>query len=259
MKTQIIPNSFSRQSIQTSLSKFKNLALFVICALPLCGFAQDRDLEIKGSLKTPIPQELKGLQMSRPHAIILIEVDANGKLVDLMPFDATHQGLVKKAVKMIKKAKYNPAIVEGEATNIRKKVYVNFYDIEQKAWRQGGGYMPQGGSVSDALDRRLYEATPDSYKFQESKVNELDAPLQVTKAKLRVYTSEEGVQQKGSCLVEYFVGPDGKVQFPRVVESDHDDLSMSALLTLEVTEFAPPKRDGKPTFVKVRQPFNFRG
>ena len=247
-----------RRRLHRPLPTLKHLLVFLVCALPLTGIAQDRDLEVKGGLRTAIPQDLKGLHLSRPHAVILVEVDAEGELIDQMPFDATHAGLIDKALKVIKKAEFKAAVVEGEPTSTRKKVYVNFYDIEQEAWRNGG-FMPQGGSVSDALERRLYEAAPEKFKYQESKVNELDSPLRMTKSTLRIYTSEEGVRQQGSCVVEYFVGPEGKVQFPRVIESDHADLSMSALLTLEVTEFEPPMRDGNSTFVKVQQPFNFRG
>ncbi len=137
-------------------------------------------------------------------------------------------------------------------------MYVNFYDIEQQAWRNGSGYLPQGGSVSDALDRRVYEASAEKFVFRESKVPALDHPLRVVTSKLRVYTSEDGVPRHGSCLVEYYVGPEGKIHFPRVLESDHDDLSYSALLTLEVTEFEPPRRGGNPTYVRVHHPFNFK-
>lgn len=243
--------------LQPLLSRFKPAFVLLIAALAFPAIAQNRELEVKGGLRTPIPQDLKGLHLTRPHAVILIEVDDNGKLKDLMPFNATHVGLLEKAVKVIKKTKFKPALVEGQPINARKKVYVNFYDIEQEAWRNGAGYLPQGGSVSDALDRRLYEAAPGKYTYQESKVSELDAPLKMTKSTLRLYVSEEGVRQKGRCVVEYYVGPEGHVQFPRVLESDHTDLSLTALLTLEVTSFEPPTKHGNPTFVKVRQPFNF--
>ena len=74
---------------------------------------------------------------------------------------------------------------------------------------------------------------------------------------MRIYESEPGVRAKGSCVVEYYVGPDGEVHFPKIVKSDHDDISTSAFMTLQVTRFEPPTNNGKPTFVLVRQPFNF--
>lgn len=242
-------------------SHYPNTPIWRICLLSLLLAvalgAQDRDLQVAGSLRSPIPQNLRGLHLANPYAAILVEVNEKGEIIDLMPIDATHVGLVEKALEVIQKATFLPSIVEGEPQGSRTKVYVNFFDIEQQAWRNGGGFLPQGGSVSDALDRRIYEVSEDSYLYRESKPSELDQPLRIVKTKLRVYTSEEGVPQHGSCVVEYFVGPEGRVHFPRILTSDHDDLGMSALLTLKVTEFEPPLRNGNPTYVRVRQPFNF--
>lgn len=241
---------------KTSLLKALAAVLWLICSPTM--EAQDRDLEVAGKLQVPIPQELKGLLLTSPYAAILVEFDPEGKVLDMMPYEASHVGLVNRAMQAVEKATYLPAIVDGQPQKGRTKVYVNFFDIEQRAWRSGSGYAPQGGSVSDALDRRLYETSSDNYVFRESKVSELDRPLQVVESILRVYTSEEGVSHNGDCLVEYYVGPEGKIHFPRVIESDHDDLSMSALLTLEVTEFEPPQRRGNPTFVRVQHPFSFK-
>ena len=110
----------------------------------------------------------------------------------------------------------------------------------------------------NAAKSRFYQLAPGRYVYGLSKPGELDSPLRLRQGKIRIYTSEEGVRQSGQCLVEYYVGPDGNVHFPYIIKSDHEDLSMSALLTLEATVFEPPLRNGNPTCVKIRQPFNFK-
>jgi len=218
---------------------------------------EDRKVSAEGDFNLPILGEVRALQLENPHAQILVEVDAEGELVDLMPFSATHHALLESAEKTVRAATFGPAVVDGQPTGGRLKINVRFYDPEQEAWRSGAGPIPMGGNVSDAVERRRYKVSADSFVFRESEPSELDEPIEILSSKIRLYTSEEGVRRTGSCKVEYFVGPEGRVHFPRILESDHDDISMSALLTLEETVFKAPRRGGSPTWVRLRQPFNF--
>jgi hypothetical protein len=209
-------------------------------------------------LETNIPDDLKALPIPTPHAQVLVEVDAEGRVLDAMPIKASHFGLIASAVELVEQTTFNPARLDGKPLQGRAAVYVNFFDAQQRGWKSGAGVLPFGGSASDAVASRFYENAPTRFVYGESKVEELDQPLRLVASKLRIYESEPGVREKGSCLVEYYVGPDGGVHFPRIIKSDHDDISTSAFLTLEVTTFEPPKRNGNPTCVLVRQPFNFK-
>lgn len=220
---------------------------------------EDQPVQLKkGTLDVPIPSNLKALHITNPYAKILIEVDPQGTIVDIMPIEASHFELLEPGLKAIRKASFAPAVADGKPFQSKAAVYVNFFDLEQRAWRSGAGVVPFGDSVSDAAKSRLYQLAPGRYVYGESNPRELDAPLRLKAGKIRVYHSEEGVRQSGQCLVEYYVGPEGEVHFPRIIKSDHEDLSTSALLTLDTTVFEPPRRDGKPTCVRIRQPFNFR-
>ena len=61
----------------------------------------------------------------------------------------------------------------------------------------------------------------------------------------------------GKVLVEYFIDHEGRARLPSILESDDENLSMSVLMTLKDTRFSAPRRKGRPTYVRVRQPFNF--
>ena len=209
-------------------------------------------------LETRIPDDLQALQIPTPHAQVLVEVDEQGHVLDVMPIKASHFGLIAPAAELVEQTTFEPARLDGKSVQGRAAVYVNFFDSQQRGWKSGAGVLPFGGSASDAVASRFYENAPARFVYGESKVEELDQPLRLVASKLRIYESEPGVREKGSCLVEYYVGPDGEVHFPKIIKSDHDDLSTSAFLTLEVTTFEPPKRNGNPTCVLVRQPFNFK-
>lgn len=232
----------------------------VILGLLVCAsvlFAQDQSVELKGRLEAQIPSDLKALLMSNPYAEVLVEVNEVGAVIDLMPESATHFGLLEKALAVVQEAEFVPAMADGVPCVGRIRVYVNFYDIEQRAWRMGAGIMPLGGSASDAVERRLYNMSPSKFVYGESKPTDLDQPLSILSSTFRLYASDPANPKKGQCVVEYLIGPEGRVHFPSIISSDHDDLSTSALLTLRETVFDPPLHGGNPTWVRVRQPFNF--
>ena len=218
---------------------------------------EDQPIRLESKLQVKIPDELKALHITNPYAKILVEVDDQGSILDSMPVEASHTGLLSPALKAIHKAVFGPATVDGVPTRSKAAVYVNFYDIEQQIWRSGSGVVPFGDSASDAAARRFYQVAPGRFVYRLSKPKDLDTPLKMKEGNLRIYSSEEGVRPKGSCLVEFYVGPEGKVHFPRVIQSDNEDVSMSGLLTMRGTSFESPLRDGKPTCIRVQQPFNF--
>ena len=208
-------------------------------------------------LQLPIPEDLRGVSIQNPHAQIFVQVDEAGKVVDAMPFKASHFKLLPVAIQLVEKTRFNPARLNGKAVQGKAAVYVNFFDSQQRAWKSGIGVLPFGGSASDAAMSRFYQIAPSRFTYGESKPKDLDAPLKLKEATLRIYESEPGVRAKGSCVVEYYVGPEGEVHFPKIIKSDHDDISTSAFMTLQVTKFEPPTKQGNPTCVLVRQPFKF--
>ena len=109
-----------------------------------------------------------------------------------------------------------------------------------------------------AAKRRMYAKSSGSYVYQMSDKDELDSPLTQLLTTRRIYSSQNGVSTKGRCLVEYFVGPNGRARFPRAIESDNNDVAISAAFTLLKTRFNPPRKNGHPTYVRVKQDFEFR-
>jgi hypothetical protein len=207
-------------------------------------------------LEAVLPADLKYLLIENPQVIYQVKVGPAGDLMDAVAVEATHYGLLPRGEEKILDAEFEPALLEGEPVVGKISVIITFFDPEQRAWERMG-MPPQGGSVSDAVARRLYEANKENFRYKESRPQDLDDPLQLIESKLCLVHPPDEEMVKGRVLVEYFIDFEGHVHLPNVIESDHDYLTLSALKTLEHTRFAPPRRNGNPALVSVRQPFNF--
>ncbi|MEX0324725.1 MAG: energy transducer TonB [Puniceicoccaceae bacterium] len=208
-------------------------------------------------LETTLPKELWPLMMEEPKVIFRVKVQPDGQILDAVAVEATHFGLLEKAEKKILEARFEPALLNGQPTIGKITVTITFYDPEQRAWKRGFGGFPQGGNPSDAVERRIFEMNPDQFRYAECQPNELDQPLQIVESKFFLIHPPDEPPRKGKVLVKYLIDHDGHVHMPDILKSDDEFLTLSVLKTLEETRFAPPRRNGKPALVAVRQPFNF--
>jgi hypothetical protein len=236
------------------------LLLFPSALLPLRAAEQPADYQparLVHPLETTIPAQLKQLAMADPQVRFNVIVGPKGEMTDYLAVDATHTGLLERAEEKLQEAVFEPASKGGAAASGKITVIVTFFDPEQRAWRQGNIAAPFGGSVSGGVDRRFYATNPESYRLRESKPGELDAPLQMVESKLYRLHAPDAAPSSGQVVAEYFIDHNGRVRLPEIVRSEDEYLSLSVLMSLRETRFAAPTRDGQPTYVRVRQPFNF--
>lgn len=242
------------------MTNFRQLLRFVLLssmALASASWAQDSEISVNGILNIMIPSKMRGLPMDNPHVDFKIDIGADGTVFDAMPVNATHRDLLPAAHEAIQNVTFNPAQKNGQPIRSRAQVRVFFYDPDQRAWKMGSRQLPYGGNPSDAARNRMYAASAASYTYGISTREQLDTPLTQLQSKRRVYTSRGKDETRGECLVEFYVGPDGRARFPIALESDNDDVALSAALTLLETRFSPPRRNGHPTYVKIQQRFRY--
>lgn len=220
--------------------------------------AKTTPISVEGSLEAIIPSKLKSLQIDHPYVDFKIDVGEDGTLFDAMPIESNHRDLLPAAHEVLQSVTLIPATKDGQPIRQRAKVRVNFYDPEQRAWRSGASMTPFGDTPADAARRRMYANSASSYFYRISDRRELDSPLTRHLTTRRIYSSQNGVSTKGRCLVEFYVGPNGRARFPRAIETDSHDVAISAALTLLKTRFDPPRKNGHPTYVRVEQEFEFR-
>jgi hypothetical protein len=234
------------------------LALLCLAFTPLP--AADKPVTVEGSLEAVIPSDLRSLLIENPYVLFKVDVGEDGTLFDVMAVESNHRDLIPSAMKTLLAAKFFPSIENGKPTRSRTSVFVRFFDPEQRAWKMGSGQIPFGGTVSDAVRRKIYATSEQRFVFGESDPDEIDTPIKSLKSTRRIYADARslGISAKGRCLVEFYVSPEGRARFPSALESDSDEVSISAALTLLETYYAPPRREGNPTFIKVQQEFIFR-
>lgn len=235
------------------------LACFILAGHVRAEIPPDRSVAPVDPIEAIIPGDLRALPLKNPQVVFLVRVDATGKLVEHMALSATHHQLIPVAAKALQAAAFTPAVVAGQPVQANGEVAVTLFDPQQRAYLRGNRpQLPFGGTAMDGAQSHLYRADPSHYEYHRSKASELDAPVQVTATKIMLYPDAAGKPAAGRCVVEYWVDAEGSVRFPRVVTSDNEAVSLSALLTLQQTRFAPPTHDsGVPTYVQVRQAMEF--
>jgi hypothetical protein len=243
----------------------QKLLYFVVLLLPVvavAGPADDNSADYKpvrliAPLEKTIPPELKELGIVNPRVNFHVIVGPKGELTDFLAVSATHVGLLSSAEEKLSEARFEPATLNGVPTSGKITVIITFFDPEQRAWKQGFTGTPMGGNVSDAVIRKLYHADPDAYALHESQPAELDSPPTLIETKIYRLHAPDAAPPSGRVIVEYYIDHQGRVRLPEIIKSDDEYLSLSAIMSLQETRFADPTNNGRPTYVRVRQPFNF--
>ena len=217
----------------------------------------DRPFSTGSLLDTPIPIAVRGLVLGQPSVTFLVTIDEHGQLVEHMPVAATHYKLLENAERTLLHASFQPAIQAGQPVSSTGQITVPLYDPAQRAYFSGISNLPPPNTASDLVERRLLQIDKQQFAFRSSKPAELDYPPEVTSTHVMLYTDAAGKPASGRCVLEYWIDPQGAARFPRIVQSDNDAVSTSALLTLRNTHFTVPTRDRLPTYVQVRQPMEF--
>jgi len=240
------------------LRSFFGLGLLALVSPLAAATPADRGVAPVDPIEAVIPAALRRLPLQNPQVVFLVRVDATGQIVEHMALEATHYQLIPAAEKALLGAPFQPATRAGQPVQASGQVAVTLFDPEQRAFLRGNLALPFGGSASDAVESRLYRNDPDHFLFHRSTARELDRPVEVTATKVMLYPDPAGGPAQGRCLVEYWVDAGGRARFPRLLATDNEAVSMSALLTLQQTRFAPPTHDGGlPTYVLVRQAMEF--
>lgn len=204
----------------------------------------------------PIPQDLKHLLIQNPYVEFLLLIDESGEVKDFVATASNHAKLLPPAQRLIERLHFQPAQQKGEAIPVRHSIRIHFEDFQQQTWRDSG-QIPMGSVSTDGTGRKFFEQAPNAFAYTQSEVTELDVPLQLEQGALRVVEGPEGQPPAGSCTLEFYIDSGGVPRLPSVLESDSELASLSGLASLQSMRFKPLRKDLKPTYVKVRQRFQF--
>jgi TonB family protein len=183
------------------------------------------------------------------HALVRLEVDAQGRPLDIMCLEASHEAFALAALNALPGARFQPGEINGEPTPMAPILDIRF--------RSRGAVVSRttAENIADLIGGNL----PHPTAFSLVPAGQLDNPLKVRfQPRPIVAEDDEGERILGEATVSYYVDRDGRVRLPMVRESSHDLVGLAAVETIRGMIFEPPTYKGKPVPVRVVQPYRVR-
>lgn len=225
-------------------------AAVTLPARPTVVSSGNSPLVIEQTVEPQFPNALAFSPVSDGTADIVVNVDATGKLVDLLIASYTNRAFADEAVSVLRRWQYTPARENGEPIGVRTTLRFDF--------------RATGRVVSlTAIDTiEILESTrPHHLTRVICQPAELDrppaalAPVSPANPAHRIAATAP----RNSVVVDFYIDEKGVPRMPVVVESPHDVFSQAAVGALTQWRFTAPTRGGKPVAVRVRQQFIFPG
>lgn len=181
----------------------------------------------------------------RGHATIRVLVDRSGRVAAVKVGEATLPEFGAALVAMVDGWRFKPARkADGSACSALIGI--------TRAFNPNLREVPVSESARRIL-RRLDDRDPGI-----ALAAELDAPLKALSQRPPVYPSNlRKAGAEGTATIEFFVDAQGDAQLPRVIEASAPEFGYAAAQAVATWRFTAPKKGGKATVVRVRQPLNF--
>ena len=223
--------------------------LAVLIASTAAGFAKNTPVTIEQTVDPQFPAALTFTTITSGEAQFLINIDANGKLVDLMVAGYSNPAFAEEATSLLKQWRYKAATVNGEPVGVRIPLRIDFMS-------KGRVISLTAAETTNALTQHMMPTPLTKRVFP---ADELDHPIEILR---RVSPPNPGraadaVQTSGSTLVDFYVDENGRPRMPVVIETTNERYAVAAVSALTLWQFSPPVRQGKPVSVRVQQQFIF--
>ncbi len=198
-------------------------------------------------LKFPVAPDT--LVLSSGQAQVLINVDADGKLLDWLVLSYTQPVFADAAGRALREWRFEPARMDGQPVASRQAVT---FDFQAK------------GNVVSTLPTEMYDNFVTSLFGQtvHSQVctpQQLDQPLQAVKTvrpKFAGAAWQEG-SATGRVVLDFYVDDTGRPRMPVLVSTNEKLFAAAAIEALQQWRFTAPTQAGRPVAVRVQQEFVF--
>lgn len=189
-----------------------------------------------------LPAELsRGNESVDGQVVFVALIDAEGNLIENILLGSTHQLLEPIAATALANSAFSPGRMLRRPIEAHVAISFLFNTEEPRI---------ECFDVENLTTRRVRGRRLQSNVYG---VDELDQPPALLHNVAPVSDGE------GSVKLEYFIGTDGSVRMPTVVEPDFNGLGPAVQSALSQWKFAPPRRNGEPVIALVRQTFHFGG
>ncbi len=211
--------------------------------------AQTTPLRIEQTVEARFPHVLSLTHLTSGEARVLVNIDADGRLVDWLVTGYTHQAFADEAVSVLRQWRYGAPTERGEPFGIRTELRFEFEAT-------GRVVSLMAIDTPEVLVRQM--GIGPRLVTRVCNLPELDRPIAPVNPVTPSYPRSPGAAAAPrSVLVDFYVDETGQPRMPVVVSSDHEALAQAAVGALNRWRFTAPTRAGKPVAVRVRQEFIF--
>jgi len=241
------------KTISINYIKFK-LAPVVVAAVVMVGLSSSVSAaivraEIKDLVNPLYPTMLSSMGVLEGSATVLIDIDADGNMIDWLALSCTNEEFVSAIERVIDKWTFTPATEDGTPIPYAMSVTVKF-----KA--EGILMAINGVQIVQAYMNGMFEPVERSLVSRYSDLDGMPTPVKVIQPMLSKDIPEEN--RSGEVVLGFFIDPAGKVRMPVMLECNGDMcLAYAAYDAIMQWQFEVPTVRGRPTMVRARQKFIF--
>ena len=183
---------------------------------------------------------------------VSLQVDETGKLTDVLVTAYTHPVLAESAVQGLKKWRYEPAWLGGEAMSATVDLEFQF---------ESRGLVVVDLSINSYVELRDLQLRPGAYTYKACTLREHDRIPTPSKVVQPLYPYEAAQKQQSAVVtVQFYIDEEGRVRLPavsRATSEKNGAFAAAAVNAVSQWQFEPPLSKGQPVLVAVRQDFNF--
>ncbi len=224
-------------------------SVVLFAALTAALSAQTTPLRIEQTVEARFPHALSLTPLTSGMARVVVNIDADGKLVDWLVTGYTHKAFADEAVSVLKQWRYVAPTEGGQPVGVRTELRFEFEAT-------GRVISLLAIETPDVLLKQM--GIEPHMTTRVCNLQELDRPIAPVNPVTPAYPRSPGAATTPrSVLVDFYVDETGQPRMPVVVSSAHDVLAQAAVGALNRWRFNAPTRAGRPVSVRVRQEFIF--
>jgi outer membrane biosynthesis protein TonB len=195
------------------------------------------------------PKHVLQIGVLTGEARVVINTDADGKLLETLVLGYTLPEFADVAVAAMKEWKFEPARLKGEPVGTIVELDFDF---------SVNGVVVTNPNITETVEARLLRVRPDRFIYLPRAARALDktpTPIVVVMPQYSTDLAKRGF--KGSVQIEFFIDETGAVRLPSGSADQSGVLSQLAIEALKQWKFTPPTCRGKGVLVRASQEFLF--
>jgi TonB family protein len=225
------------------------LLAVVVAFVPLAAAAGVTPPRILQTTEVRFPATFALSVVASGSAEVIVNIDADGQLVDLLVSRYSRREFADEAVGALRKWRFEPARRDGESVGARFVVKFDFSAPGKVATL----------TVFETIESRLQLQQKSGTAEVVSSTRKLDHPPAAVTTVQPVHPgSLPDATQDARVVVDYLIDQEGRPRMPVVLEATRDGYALAAVDALAQWRFTPPTSGGRPVAVQVRQEFVFQ-